>query len=322
MKKLNSSKWLAYAAIAYVFAFVLWWSLLLLRTENQRFENELKYLEIVDETGEPGESMRFEQAEKEHERNKRMIILEGLVFSAILLLAALFIMRTLVNQRRFIEQKNNFVLATSHELRSPVAALKLNLQTLLKPGVAGKNEILLKHNSLKEINRLQTLIENILLTSQLEAEQLVVNKESLNLTELVAQLINEYGTENERLVFDGGHNALVNADRPSMLIVVKNLIENALKYGGRESIVRVKIEQVGENVELSVSDSAPSIPPAERAHIWKKFYRSGNELSRGKKGSGLGLFLVKNMTELNNGLAGHSVKKGGGNIFTITLPSL
>ena len=240
----------------------------------------------------------------EMQRKKWMIFGEGLVFLLILGLSFVITLRTIKKELKLSSQQKNFLMAVTHELKTPIASIKLYLQTLLKRDLdkEKQNDILTK--SLEDTDRLNNLVESILLATQIDDQSLHLYKEEFNLSELVKNTAMKLMESNlkkldfEFLVHD---NILFNGDTDSFTSIVNNLISNAIKYSPDNSTITVLLEQTDSVVRLNVLDEGKGIPDSEKENVFTKFYRIGNENTRSKKGTGLGLFIVRYLVEKHNG---------------------
>lgn len=257
-------------------------------------------------------------SESDINRDRMMIILEGLVFLFLLLLASVYVIRSISNREKFINSKKNFLLSTAHELRSPLASVKLHLQTMNRPGLEeGQYEKLLS-NALLEVERLSSLTEKTLLASGLEEGKLQTHLDFIDFSLFISSELDEkYGNE-RRLNKSIQSNLQGVASKDAMSIILSNLIDNALKYS--DGNVNVDLAKKNNKIELSVSDSGPGIPQSERKYIWDMFYRHGDEMQRSSKGTGLGLYLVKSMAKLSNATVTVDDNEGRGAKFVVKFP--
>jgi len=299
----------AYVIIGYIIAFFIWWSFLLIRTENERF-----YLENLNYSIEETDTLASERL-KSHQRNKRMIVMEGSVF--ILLLAGLsyWVVRMIRNRERFLENKKNFLLSAAHELRSPLASLKLNLQTLAKKDLSQPQKERLLELSLKETERLVQLTDKALLVTKIDSDNNKFALPSVNISELYKNYLIEKWPNENRLSANIDPDSYVLGEENILKSVLNNLVENALKYTSGN--VQVELKKKMDKIVLTVVDQGPMIPVEEQAKIWDMFYRVGDEMTRTKDGLGLGLYLVKETVENLSGsvdLQGN----GQGNVFVVS----
>lgn len=251
-----------------------------------------------------------------------MVMGEGSVFIFLLCVGAYFIHASIKKEDKLHERQQNFLLSVTHELKSPLAAIKLSLQTIVKRDLEKQMQISLLNNSLKDIERLDDLVENMLLATKIESRTYSFPKEEFDFSELVTKIT-------DRLqVHSCGNEQLINAniqpgimivgDRFALSSVVTNLVENAVKYSGPCAEVAVQLCQNDGKPILTVSDKGLGIPDEEKMLIFDKFYRVGDENVRKSKGTGLGLFIVKEV--LQNHDADISVKDNvpQGAIFEVT----
>lgn len=251
-----------------------------------------------------------------------MVMGEGSVFLFLLCVGAYFIHASIRKEDKLHEQQQNFLLSVTHELKSPLAAIKLSLQTIVKRDLDKQMQTSLLKNSLKDIERLDDLVENMLLATKIESRTYSFPKEEFDFSELVTKIT-------DRLqVHSCGNQQIINAkiekhikvtgDPFALSSVVTNLVENAVKYSGPCAEVAVQLCQIDGKPHLMVSDKGPGIPDTEKMLIFDKFYRVGDENVRKSKGTGLGLFIVKEV--LQNHDADISVKDNvpQGAIFEIT----
>ena len=233
-----------------------------------------------------------------------MIFGEGAVFLIILLASFIFALRILQKELNLSRQQKNFLMAVTHELKTPIASIKLYLQTILKRDLDAekRNEFLQK--SITDADRLNNLVESILLATKIEDHSLELSKITTDLSEFVEQTClkllekNDRGVDLELLIQPDIKESI---DPDAWTSIINNLVENAFKYAASGSTVKVHLIQENELLQLIVSDEGPGIPTEEREKIFEKFYRIGNENTRKEKGTGLGLFITKYLVEQSGG---------------------
>ena len=251
-----------------------------------------------------------------------MIMGEGSVFLFLLFGGGYFLHQAIKGEDKLREQQQNFLLSVTHELKSPLAAIKLSIQTIIKRDLDKARQLSLLNNSLKDIERLDDLVENMLLATKIENRSYSFPKEEFNFSELV------YKITDRLQVHSCGCEQIINAriqpnlqllgDKFALSSVVTNLIENAVKYSDPCEEIKVRLDNTAGHIKLSVEDQGPGISDAEKMLIFDKFYRVGNENVRKARGTGLGLFIVKEV--LQNHDADISVKDNQpkGSIFEVT----
>lgn len=259
---------LLYFLLFYAFAQLLWWGILLIRHEPEL---------------------------------KAMIVGEGIFFFSIFFFVVMRMKRVFVREHKLQMQQRNFLLAITHELKSPLASIKLYIQTILKRDLEKEQREQFLNNSLKDIERLDDLVENVLIATQLESFKPNFPKEEINFSELVMTVLSRLQTgagATHQIDTKIQGNVKIHADRFSLTNAVSNLIENALKYSPKDGgKVEVSLWEIEDQIFFTVSDNGDGIPQEERKNIFNKFYRVGNEGTRKTKGTGLGLYIVKTVLD-------------------------
>jgi len=232
-----------------------------------------------------------------------MIIGEGAVFLLLLLIGIWQIRRSIRKELKLSERQNNFLLSVTHELKTPLAANKLYLQTIKKRDLA-KDQIddILK-KAIDENVRLERMIDNILNATRLENNRMIIEKESIDLGQLISTIQERYNTllDKSAIEIDIDTKIIVFADRFMLETIFNNLIENALKYAGKDKPITLYSSKNETAVEFGVKDLGPGVSKELKPEIFKKFFRVGNEEVRTQKGTGLGLFIVSELVRMHNG---------------------
>lgn len=252
---------------------------------------------------------------------KWMIFGEGAVFLFILLLSFLFAIRTLQKDLNLSQQQKNFLMAVSHELKTPIASIKLYLQTLLKRKLDTDKQEDIISKSLLDTDRLNNLVESILLTTKIEDHAVFLNLEELNLSSVTEQTtlkVMESSKKPMDFEFFIEENIVLQSDENAMTSIISNLVSNAIKYSPEQSTITVTLKRENQTIKLSVSDQGTGIPTDQRNKIFDKFYRIGDENTRKQQGTGLGLFIVKYLTEQHQGSVNVQKNSPKGAIFTCT----
>ncbi|WP_028297556.1 sensor histidine kinase [Olivibacter sitiensis] len=259
---------LFYALMFYAIAQIVWWGILLMEVEPNR---------------------------------KGMIVGEGFLFLSIFVVGAILLKRAIVREHNSRTQQHNFLLSVTHELKSPLASIKLYLQTILKRDLDREQRNKFLHNSLKDIERLDDMVGNILLATRLENLNGSAVMEDLNLSEIVEKVSDRlqiHACTSQMIQLDLEPDVSVFGDRFAITSVVTNLMENAIKYSPECANVQVNLRrnEQGKGV-LVVADSGIGIADEEKKRIFNKFYRVGSEDTRKTKGTGLGLYIVKSVLD-------------------------
>ena len=222
------------------------------------------------------------------------------------------------------EQQKNFLLSVTHELKSPLAAIKLYLETILKRDLDRVQIQSFLKNSLKDIERLDDLVENMLIATRIENHSYSFPKESFNLSELVEKVAGRlqiHSCSTQIIKLGVRPEVYIKGDKFALTLVVSNLIENAIKYSPPCAEIAVTLEEKNGAVCLAVADKGIGIKDSEKLRIFDKFYRVGSEETRKTKGTGLGLYIVKQV--LDNHFAQIKVKNNrpSGSIFEVIFNS-
>jgi len=305
--------------VGYIVLQFLWWEVLLVRQSNANIYNEQKIAALS--TTDPGIITR-DIALLEQKKMKRvyMIVGEGSVFLLILLFGISLVRRSIRRETELANQQKNFILSVSHELKTPIAASKLQLQTLLKHELERSKQKQLLTNALNETERLHKLVDNVLLANQIENDNLALQKESLDLSLLVQSTLSRYF----QAQLDAGllHAEIApdirySGDKDLLPSVIINLVENAFKYSFENPEVRVVLKMHNGRPLLEVRDRGCGIAAGERQKIFEKFFRSGDEETRKTKGTGIGLYIVKRICDLHQAKIAVLGNQPKGSIFQV-----
>ncbi len=242
----------------------------------------------------------------EQMRHLRMFAFEGPFFLLVMLGGLWIIAHSLRSEQEFKRRQQNFLMAATHEFRTPISTLRLLLQTLqMRELPREKTQTYLAHMG-HEIDRLEDLSERLLATSRLAQGLGPVRSSPQNFGEVVKQCV-----ERQRSVLEARGASLyleiapqpllVELDPEALGLVLSNLLDNALKYSPQNpKPIWVRVRAEGQAV-LEVEDRGIGLQQSEVAHVFEPFYRVGDEQTRNTRGLGLGLYLVRGLTELMGG---------------------
>lgn len=298
MKHFSWIRSLTYFSMIYIVAFITWWAILLVKTKRENFSYQKEIIELKSAYS----NKSIVSLEEDAQKAQTMVIYEGLVFLTILSISFLFVRQLLKKEEKFDFLKRNFILATTHEFKTPVASLKLNLQTLQSKKIPEEAKSILLANSEKEVNRLNHLVNNLLIASKIDSKQYEFSTTRLEYAHWIHKLISsQFHYAEARLTLNLQKNILIDADEASLQVILMNLVENALKYSPQESPVEIELIKDEREAVLKIKDLGNGIPDKYKDKIWERFYRVEDERTRSNTGTGLGLFLVKNMVSINKG---------------------
>jgi len=234
-------------------------------------------------------------------RRTKQYLGEGSTFILIILLTAGIVYVAYYRQRALAKLQRNFMLSVTHELKTPIAGIKLNMQTLEKRKLDEEVQKKLFASTIKETNRLDDLCNNILVSTQLENARKAIYSEEVNINvivnDVISQIQQRYPTISikSQIMED---EFIIRGDSSLWKLVVSNLLENARKYSSPSEPINVVLEKRNHKTILSVRDQGIGIPDQEKSKIFDKFYRIGNENTRSSKGTGLGLFIIQKIVSL------------------------
>ncbi|MER3463309.1 MAG: two-component sensor histidine kinase, partial [Chitinophagaceae bacterium] len=309
--------------LLYIIAALVWWFFSL---EKQNKEIYSLRKEIVLNNNSPNNSIDYTTALKEiqdkRKRNLSKYIGEGSIFLLLIIAGGVFIYQSVKRQFRLQQQQQNFVMAITHELKTPISVSKLNLETLLKYHLEEAQQKKLLQMNLQETVRLDGLINNILISSQLEGGGYNTAKEELDFSDLVIASINEFKNRYPERPIESSieEETCIDGDATLLKLLVNNLLENANKYSPKEKLIQCILAHSNNIITLQVTDEGVGINEEEKKRVFEKFYRVGNEQTRKTKGTGLGLYICKRIVESLNGNISIADNQPTGTKFIVTLP--
>jgi len=290
--------------LAYMIVALVWWYILLEKQNHSM--THLKTLQLsatIDSSSNPDKYNRaIHTIQDEKKRNTTTYVSEGITFLALILIGAVFVYRAVHQQLKVQQQQQNFMMAITHELKTPIAVARLNLETLLKHQLDDTKRQKLIHMTLQETSRLNNLATNILVSSQLEGGRKRIAKEELNFSDLVNNALQDFTHRFPDRLWQSKIEDEVDLNGDSLLleILVNNLLENATKYSPKDGVITCELTSMKNRIIFSVSDQGNGIADEEKKKIFQKFYRIGSEQTRTTQGTGLGLYLCKKIAEDHN----------------------
>ncbi len=259
-----------------------------------------------------------------------LLLLIGIISFAVLIAGLILNTTFLIREIRRTEQHNTFIHAVTHELKTPLASIRLYLQTLRQRNVEPVRQQEFIETMLADTARLQSTIDQVLLAGKTGTAKRVVNPIDVDLAEIVGECVTVAGRRHhlvngEVQVIDrlpNGEDAVVLGDREELQAAVANLIDNAIKYSGDRVKVAVEVVKLGaRRVAINVTDQGMGITSDELKRIFRRFYRIPGALSARVRGTGLGLSIVRAVARRHGGRAyAESNGSGQGSQFTLELP--
>lgn len=306
-----------------------WWTVLLHTKNRDAFlaKNELLKLNLIAKNEIKNEedflkhSFHIELRDA-YKRQEWMILGEASVFVLSLLIGIVFINRGYHKEILAAKQSSNFLLSITHELKSPIASIRLGFETLQRKKLSEEQSLVLLKNGINDTDRLNNLVSDLLLSARLESTY-QLNTELFSLEILIDECV--------QLIKQKFPSAIIKvsllqempeilADYSAIRSVIINLLENAVKYSDNVPEINIGLTSTNERCIIEISDKGIGIDQSERKKIFEKFYRVGNEDQRKTKGTGLGLYIVDQIVRAHNGSITVSSNQPKGTIFNVFLP--
>ena len=302
--------------LTYMIAAFIWWYVSLEKQNNEIAAIKFQSIQIND----PSLKAKTHAIQDFQLRKTKQFIGEGLTILVLFLLGAIYVYRSLKKQLRYADQQQNFMMAVTHELKTPIAISHLNIETLLKRDLDTSQQLKLLEATLKETKRLDHLSTNILLTAQLDMGQYEANKQLVNVSELLRQNIKSFQERYpSRICNTMIEDAMEIQGEPLLIqLLINNLIDNANKYAPVTEPIYIHLQSHQNTIQLIVKDQGPGIAADNKNKVFEKFYRVGAETTRTTKGSGLGLYLCKKIAAFHNATIQLTTNTPTGSIFTVT----
>ncbi len=277
----------------------------------------------LTEGKDPKATANYLAMQDKHRRKKAQYYGEGSLFLLLILVGGIIVYFSFRKRLQLTAQQNNFMMAVTHELKSPLAGIKLSLETMSKRKLTAEQQEKLLYNSVTETDRLNELCNNILLSTQLDGKQYMAKNSDFDIRDLIAQCVDNFSNRFEDVTFkqnlyikDGNYNG----DYFLWSMIINNLLENAHKYAGAAGPIVLDAYESGEEFIIQVADLGPGVQEVDKKRIFEKFYRSGDENTRNSKGTGLGLHIVKRAVEYHGGSIAMEDNTPKGNIAIIKTP--
>ena len=259
------------------------------------------------------------------------LLVLGIVFFDLLIFGLIINTTFLIREIRRNEQHDAFINAVTHELKTPVASMRLYLETLKTRDVDEQQRQEFYNIMLADSDRLMKTVEQVLRASRMRHRQRRIARSAINLGEMVRECLElarvQYGLNETHLMYTESpeaSNAKVSGDIDELRAAFANLLDNAVKYSDDEVRVVVSVSAPDEKrVTVRVADQGIGIPQTQLKRIFKRFYRVPGRFMARVKGTGLGLFIVKSVVKKHGGrVYAESAGLGQGSIFTIQLPRI
>ncbi|GAB1857253.1 hypothetical protein MHTCC0001_20890 [Flavobacteriaceae bacterium MHTCC 0001] len=253
--------------------------------------------------------------------------ISAILISMLLILAVIsclfFLLKIIKEQKQLAEVKSDLINNITHEFKTPIATIGVALESITNFNVIEdkektKNYVNMSSNQLSKLN---LMVEKLLETATLDNRSLKFNKEDVNVSHLLDNLINRYKTQHQDKTFNiniENDNIIISADPFHFENALNNILDNAIKYGG--DVISTAIKKVKNNIEISFSDNGTSLKKENASRIFEKFYRVPKGNTHDVKGYGIGLYYTKTITNKHNGTIALDLSDNL-TTFKITIPN-
>ena len=224
--------------------------------------------------------------------------------------------------------QTNFVSLASHQLRTPLSAIKWYLEILLslRTGKLNKKQTQYLKEIYRSADRATNLVNDLLDVSRIQEGEIHLDLRPIKIDKVVEEIIDNFSTlirssqVNINFEIINGPLPEVEADQDKLKRVIVNLLSNSIKYTPAGGKIRIAVEKKKNFIRVSVEDSGVGIPQEEQMRIFQKFFRSANVIKLAPVGTGLGLFIARSLVEAMGGKMGFASREGIGTTFYFTLP--
>jgi signal transduction histidine kinase len=230
---------------------------------------------------------------------------------------------------RVNKMKTEFVFVASHQLRTPLSAILWEIELLIKKRGGGLNEKQLESlNSISLLSgRMARLVSDLLDVARIDQGKLTLKKDKIDLFAIVDEITKTLSpliqSKNLQVVFKKCRSkCLILGDAEKLGLAVENLISNALKYSNNKGKIEIKIKKDGKDLIFSIQDNGVGIPASQQKMVFNKFFRSDNVVKYQTEGTGLGLYIAKNIVEQSGGKIWFQSKENIGTTFSFSLPAV
>src|SRR5260221_2064786 len=324
-KRLRRTTFIYLLLLLYIVAALVWWFISLNKQNDMMRNFEITKLDFaITRNATPSlYHAEFNKIISDHKSNRTKYFGEGSIFLLLILVGGGFLYRSVRKQFYMQQQQQNFMMAVTHELKTPISVARLNLETLQKYSLDMEKQKKLIRMTLQETSRLDFLTNNILIASQLEGGGYKSSKEELDLSDLLTDCIQDFSNRFPERVFikQIEPGADVKADSLLLQMLINNLLENAIKYSPKETPVKASLQKMKSVIILTIIAEGPGIADDEKKKIFTKFYRIGDENTRKTQGTGLGLYLCRKIATNHNADIVVTNNIPHGSTFTVTLPT-
>jgi len=303
----------------YIIAALIWW-FFSLEQQNKTIQELRTDRLTITEQKDLAYDKEITKIKNSRKRETFKYATEGLTFLLLIIFGAAYIYRLVRRQFKLQIQQQNFVMAVTHELKTPISVARLNLETMQKHKLEETKQKKLLQMTVQETMRLDTLINNILISSQLDGDVYKASKEELNFSDLFSDVIHQFQNRyaEKNIISEIEPEVELKGDPLLLKMLVSNLLENANKYAEKQTGIICRLQKKEHKVQLQIIDEGVGIDDKEKKKVFEKFYRSGSEQTRKTQGTGLGLFICKKIAQSHKADITVTDNEQSGSNFTVT----
>ena len=257
------------------------------------------------------------------------VIITSIIFTSIIIIAYVTTILLLLRQRQISQIKTDFINNMTHEFKTPIATINLALSAIKNPKTIVNKEKVKKYLQMiyDENNRMHDQVENVLMISHLERNQLNIEKTKQDINEIIDLAISHVSliveNNNGNIITEkDADNSMVIGNETHLINVMVNILDNAIKYNDNSPEIFIKTLNIGSRVLIEIKDNGIGMSKAVQSKIFEKFYRKQTGDLHDVKGHGLGLAYVKKIIAFHNGNITVDSAVGKGSKFTIQLNTL
>jgi two-component system phosphate regulon sensor histidine kinase PhoR len=255
-------------------------------------------------------------------RDSFISILLSFLLSISIIASLIYLLKTIYKQKQLAEVKNDFISNITHEFKTPIATISIALEAMknfnaLSDKIKSEKYIAIANS---QVSKLNLMVEKILETATLNHEELSINKQPVNLIELVEEVIEKYKIINleKTVTFKNSiGNKVLNLDKFHFENALGNIIDNAIKYGGNK--ITVDLTLTKNHIVLLIKDNGNGIHKSQKEKIFEQFYRTPMGNTHNVKGFGIGLYYTKKIIEKHGGNINIIYDKNNNTLFKIEL---
>ncbi len=294
----------------------IWWTVFMAGLVNEK-------VQIATNLGADEDAISALQ--KQEIARQVMVGLEGIFFLVVIIAGAWLIYRALVKTNELNYHQQNFLMAVTHELKTPLASIMIYIDSLASPKISEERKLGILPRIKSDAQRLESLVEKILEAGKFDRSGANLHKERIDFSKLV-QLSIERLKENpsDRSIIvesDIASNVVIIGDNSALTRTVESLLDNAVRYNDKKTVkINISLQYNNDTMQLRITDNGIGLSKKDQKRIFDRFYRVGSELRRERSGSGLGLFLCREIIRAHDGtIKVKSEGVGNGSTFSITL---